>query len=66
MGENIVAMRLKSERDKKGCTAKEVAKACGITVNAVYMYEHGFRIPRDEVKIALANFYSKSVQELFF
>ena len=44
----------------------EVAKAVGISVSALSMYECGDRIPRDYIKIALAKYYNKSVQEIFF
>lgn len=47
-------------------TQQEVADANNITVSAVGMYERGERIPRDEIKIRLANYYGKSVGEIFF
>lgn len=47
-------------------TYEEVALACGITERALYAYELGERIPRDEIKLRLASFYNKSVQEIFF
>lgn len=43
-----------------------VAQNIGVTVSAIAMYEIGRRIPRDEIKIRLAELYGKSVQELFF
>lgn len=61
-----VAERIKEARAKKGCSVEELAKACGITVSAVQMYECGKRIPRDSVKIAMAEFFDMSVQDLFF
>ena len=47
-------------------TKKEVATALGISISALAMYEQGHRIPRDEIKIMIANYYGKSVQEIFF
>lgn len=47
-------------------TQEEVAKANDISVSAIGMYERGERIPRDELKIKLAAYYNKSVQEIFF
>lgn len=44
----------------------EVAKALNISVSALQMYENGQRIPRDEIKIKIASYYNKSVQEIFF
>lgn len=51
---------------RAGRDRKEVANAVGITLSALSMYENGHRIPRDEIKVRLANFYHKTVQELFF
>lgn len=44
----------------------EVARAVGVSVSALSMYECGQRIPRDSVKIRLANYYKTTVQQLFF
>lgn len=61
-----VAERIKDARAEKGCSAEELAKACGITVSAVQMYECGQRVPRDSIKVTMAEFFGVSVQELFF
>ena len=45
---------------------KVVAEAVGISVSALAMYESGHRIPRDELKVRLANYYGQTVQALFF
>ncbi|MFR3571801.1 MAG: helix-turn-helix transcriptional regulator [Sellimonas intestinalis] len=45
---------------------EEVANAAGTSVSAISMYENGERVPRDAIKIKLAAFYKKSVQEIFF
>lgn len=47
-------------------TQESVADALNISTSAIGMYERGERIPRDSVKILIANFYGKSVQEIFF
>ena len=47
-------------------SAQTVAKETGISVSAVFMYEAGERMPRDEVKIRLASYYGVSVGSLFF
>ena len=44
----------------------EVIKAVGISLSALTMYEIGQRIPRDEIKVKLAKYYGKTVEELFF
>lgn len=43
-----------------------VANAIGVSISAISMYENGERIPRDDIKIKLANLYGRSVQEIFF
>lgn len=43
-----------------------VASELGISVSALAMYEQGNRIPRDEIKLKLAQYYNKSVQDIFF
>ena len=43
-----------------------VARAVGISISALSMYENGQRIPRDEIKIRLAEYYNVSVQSVFF
>ncbi len=54
-------------RKLRGNTRREtVAVACGVTVQAISMYEAGARIPNDEVKMRLADFYHRSVQEIFY
>ena len=48
-----------------GKARAEVAANLGISVSALTMYENGARIPRDEMKIKIAAYYGKSVQEIF-
>ena len=51
----------------RGSISREtVAKAVGVSVSAIAMYENGARVPRDEVKVKLADYYKTSVQFLFF
>ena len=47
-------------------TQDEIANAIGITKSAWAMYERGERVPRDEVKIQIARYFGKTVQEVFF
>jgi len=47
-------------------TQVEVAEAIGVSVSALSMYECGERIPRDNVKIRIANFYKKPIHKIFF
>lgn len=59
-----IGQELRELRGEK--TREEVALAVGVTASSITMYEVGERVPRDEVKVALANYYGKSVGALFF
>lgn len=43
-----------------------VAQEVDISKSALAMYETGNRIPRDEIKKRLANYYGQSVEDIFF
>ena len=58
-GQKLVALR----GNKSQAT---VASDIGISISALAMYESGQRNPRDDVKLALANYYGVSVAYLFF
>ena len=47
-------------------SADEVAKAVGISRSAVGMYESEERIPRDDIKVRLAEYFGTTVQAIFF
>ena len=64
MKQQEIGIRLVKLRGDR--TQEQVAKAVGISVSALSSYERGERTPRDPVKIALAKYYKKSVQSIFF
>lgn len=64
MDSERIAQKLVELRGNK--TIKEVADANGISVSALSMYEAAKRIPRDEIKVRLANYYGVDVATLFF
>ena len=64
MNSKIIGKKLVELRGK--VSQEYVAKACGISVSALSMYEQGNRIPRDEIQVRLAEFYKTSVQDIFF
>lgn len=43
-----------------------VAANVGISVSSLSAYENGTRVPRDDIKCALARYYGVSVEKLFF
>lgn len=47
-------------------TQQEIADQLGVGVSTIGMYERGERVPKDEIKNALAQLYGKTVQEIFF
>lgn len=61
--ENIAErlVELRGERSRE-----EVANAVGVSKSAIAMYEKGERIPRDPIKLRIAQYYGKTVQEIFF
>lgn len=64
MDSRMIGNRLVSLRGAR--TQEDVAKAIGVSVAAIGMYERGERIPRDEIKIKLASYYDTTIQAIFF
>ena len=64
MDSKAIGHKLRSLRGE--LDAKTVADALGISTSALFMYERGERIPRDEIKLRFARLYGKSVDEIFY
>lgn len=64
MQPKVIGKRLLELRGEK--SQGEVAQAVGISDSALSMYECGERIPRDSVKVKLAQYYKTTVQKIFF
>lgn len=64
MDNNKIGSRLRALRGEK--SAEIIAKELGISVSALFMYERGERIPRDQIKLRLASYYGTTVQDIFF
>ena len=45
---------------------KSVSSSIGVSESSWKKYEREERIPRDEVKLKIADFFKTSVQEIFF
>ena len=58
IGEKLKALR--GER-----TQSEIATAIDVTTMAISQYERGERIPNDEIKIRIANYFHKGIEEIF-
>lgn len=59
-----IGERLRKLRGSR--SQEEVAEAIGITSAAISQYENGERIPKDEIKKSLAEYYKRSVGFIFF
>lgn len=64
LNSKVIAEKLTKLRGEK--SRSEVANALGISISALSMYENGERIPRDDIKIKIANYYGKTVEFIFF
>lgn len=60
----LIGKRLIKLRGNK--TQEVVSKEIGITSQALSNYELGLRLPRDSLKLKIASYYGKTVQEIFF
>lgn len=64
MNRELIAKRLVELRGKK--TQKEIADAIGVCQSTYAMYELGKRVPSDEKKRKIAEYFKKTVQTIFF
>lgn len=54
-------------RELRGTRSREeVAVAAHVTSNAIWMYEAGQRCPNDETKVRLADYFGKTVEDIFY
>lgn len=58
-----IGKKLKALRGER--TQKKVADNLNITKSALAMYERDKRVPRDEIKVRIANYYGETVQSIF-
>ena len=61
-----IGKRIKDLRIQKNMTAEDLGKALGISSSAVNMYECGQRVPRDEIKISITEYFGVSVESIFY
>lgn len=64
MDKKKIAKKLVELRGNK--SQAEVARDLEISNSAIAMYENGERIPRDDIKLKIANYYKKRIDEIFF
>lgn len=66
MDRTAIANQLRNLRRDRGKTQEEVANSIGVSPAAYAMYETGERVPRDDIKERLAEYFNVSVGSLFF
>lgn len=64
MNQKEIGKRLRELRGER--KIEEIAELCGVTKSAISNYEQGIRIPKDSIKVKLAQCYGKTVAEIFF
>lgn len=66
MDRKAMAERLKALRKGSGKTQAEMAEILNISNSAYNQYEKGLKVPRDDVKIRIAEYFNQTVQSIFF
>ena len=61
-----IGANIRELRKQHGETAEELANAINASTSAINMYENGYRIPRDEIKIRIAEHYVVPVESIFY
>lgn len=57
----------KKLRELRGYVPRRVvAEDLGISISALSAYEHGVRVPNDDLKVKLAKYYKSTVTAIFF
>lgn len=58
--------KIQELRKERGLSAEELSKVLGTSASAINMYECGKRMPRDEIKIKIAEFFGLTVECIFY
>lgn len=61
-----IGNKLRELRESHDQTLEEAANDLGISKSAICMYETGNRIPKDEIKIRIAEYYHVPLESIFF
>ena len=64
MDKKIIGERLRELRGDR--SREEIAVAAKVTASAIWMYEAGQRCPNDETKVRLADYFGKTVEDIFY
>ena len=66
MDATVIGNTLRKLRESQNLTMERLSVILGITTSAICNYETGARIPRDEVKIRIAEYFGVPVESIFF
>ena len=66
MDREKIGARLRMLRKEKGETLESASDEIGISKSSLAMYERGERVPRDEVKVRISEYYKRKIEEIFF
>lgn len=63
---NEIGRTLRCLRNGKGLTQHALAERLKISPATVAMYETGRRVPTDNLKVQIANFYGVPIERIFY
>lgn len=66
MDRMAMAEKLRTLRLKSGKTQAEMAEILNVSVSSYNQYESGIKVPRDDVKVRIAEYFNRTVQYIFF
>lgn len=58
--------KIKKLRESLGLTQTQLAEQIGVSVSSICQYESGDKIPRDKVKMRLAEVLGRTTNYIFF
>ena len=61
-----IGQKIRTLREEKNETVEQLSNALEVSASAITMYETGKRIPRDEIKIRIAEHFGVPVESIFF
>lgn len=53
-------------RQDRGITQEKLARAIHVSVSAIGMYERGERVPQDDIKLKIADYFDVNVGPFFY
>lgn len=61
-----VGEKIREMRGSRNLTQEELGNALGCTKMAISTYESGKRMPNDNMKIKIANYFGVSISSIFY